>query len=159
MSFTAESNIPALADAVRQIETGLPGAKRAALGSIGFMLLNRQQQHFQQLSRTGSSNGVTWPKLTQQTMARRIAMQKRGIIAVAAPEQIGIVTGLLAKSFRFQIDGGNEVHITNTTLYSRFFAKKRPLYPTAMPSPWIESAESITQRSMDKLTNSVLKSI
>ncbi|MBS0206639.1 MAG: hypothetical protein JSS49_27495 [Planctomycetes bacterium] len=122
------------------------------LRSIGGMLLARQNEHFGQLSRTGSSNGVTWPAMDPDTLAKRKALQRRGLLANVDPSQLGVLTGRLAGSFRYRV-GEDSVRLVNVDPAANYFAGRRPLYPRTIPAPWLASAESIAQRKLDQLSN------
>lgn len=136
---------------VQRISAGLPATKRAALVSIGYRLLANQRQHFGQLVQSGSSLGVTWPKAAASTIARRRALQRRGLLANAEPDEIGVLTGGLARSFRFRLKS-DSVSLTNTDPQANYFASKRPIFPRTFPAAWLQDAETITQRKLDQLT-------
>lgn len=138
---------------IDRIQAGLPGAKRGALHSIGRDLLARERQHFGQLSKTGSSEGVSWPRMAESTLKKRLALQKRGLLANADPEQIGVLTGHLSKSFRYVTDNTTEVRLINTDKEASAFAARRPIFPPTVPPAWLSSSETIAQKSLDQLSN------
>jgi hypothetical protein len=140
---------------VRRIVSELPRTIQGTLTAIGFSLVGHQKQHFTQLSKTGASNGVAWPRLAESTLAKRRALQRRGLLANADPEQIGFLSGRLSKSFRFSSNSVDQVRLTNVDTAAGIFAQRRPLYPSTIPAPWLASAESITQRRIDRLTDSL----
>src|SRR4051812_16354924 len=111
--FKFSADFDGLVAEAERLQAELPAAKRQALTAIGYRLVALEKQHFHQLTETGSSNGVTWPKPSPATIARRKTLQRRGLLANAGPEDVGRTTGALGKAFRFVIKR-DSVHVTNT---------------------------------------------
>ena len=151
MPFVSRSDFSSDLSAIQQLPNELVRQQQSALKSIGFSLVAKQRQHFNQLTKTGSSNGVTWPAPAPATIARRRTLQRRGLLPNADPNQSGRVTGELGNSFRFSVRK-NSVVVVNTSAHANFFNVKRPLMPTAMPAEWQASSEAIVQRSLDRLS-------
>jgi hypothetical protein len=136
MPFVVKSDIHSESQAFRRLATERARDRRALTNQLGYYLLAKQNDHFQQLVKTGSSNGVAWPRLAESTLAKRRALQRRGLLAIADPEQIGIMTGWLASHFRFR-STANRVTITNTASYAGAFAARRPIFPATFPTQWL----------------------
>lgn len=150
MPFVVRSTIAAELQSFRRLATESATNRRPVLTQIGFYLLAKEQEHFNRLVTTGSSNGVTWPKPSDATLARRRALAKRGLLANADPEQIGVLSGKLAGGFRFRTTS-NQVRISNVTPYAGAFGARRPLYPTSFPGDWLAGCDAIAQRGIDRL--------
>jgi len=129
-----------------------PGLRGDILRQIGFVLVIKQKQHFQQLSRTGSSNGVTWRRQSPQTLKKRQRLQRQGRLA-AAPEQQGIESGNTAGGFLFKASvTDNSVKLMSKHSAAGFLkGSGRPPFPNTIPANWIDSAERVTQRRLDRL--------
>jgi hypothetical protein len=138
-------------DEVQRIAAGLPQTKRSALVSIGHKLLAREKAHFDQLTRSGSSLGVTWPGPAASTIKRRRSLQRRGLLNNVDPQQIGRLTGSLAAGFRFTVKG-DRVSVVNVDPQAGYFAHKRPIFPPTMPDAWVHDSETILQRKLDQLS-------
>ncbi len=156
MPFMAKANFEAEQEAFRRISAEGASGRRAVMNQIGFYLLAKEKEHFQRLSKTGSSNGVTWQKHSEQTRRRRIALALRGKLPNASPEQIGILTGWMASHFRFR-STSNQVRVTNTAPYAGAFAKARPIYPDTFPADWLAGCDSIVQRHFSNVTGGLSK--
>lgn len=151
MPFVVRSNIEAEQQFLRAISVERSTHRRSLMNQLGFYLVAKEKQHFQQLAKTRSSNGVTWPPHTESTRRRRYALAKAGKLTSVAPDTIGILTRYLLVSFRFRFTS-NQVRITNTAPYAGAFAKTRPIYPQTFPPNWLSGCEGIVQRYLDKLT-------
>lgn len=155
MPFIVHSNIESEFQAFRQIATESQSDRRAMMNQLGFYLLDKEKAHFNQLAKTGSSNGVTWPKHADATAKRRAALARRGRLTVQ-PDTIGIMTGFMASRFRFRANS-NQVRITNTAPYQGAFSVKRPIYPATFPAEWLSGCDSIVQSHSNKVTGGLSK--
>lgn len=156
MPFSFHFDVEGLAGQVQGIRDGLPPSKQRALTSIGYRLVSLEKQHFHQLTETGSSNGVSWPKPAAATLAHRKTLQRKGLLGNADPEDVGRTTGRLGNSFRFVVKR-DRVYLTNTDPKAGYFSAKRPLYPQSMPANWLASSEATVQRNLDQLSKSVFQ--
>lgn len=150
MPFTMHTDISSEKTALGALEAAMPGAAQSVLRRIGGALVRLEKEHFQQLSRTGSSNGVTWHVMDEDTLAKRKALQRRGLLANADPSQLGVLTGALLRGFRARVLR-DTVSLVNVDAAANYFAGRRPLYPSQIPSPWIAVANAIAQRHIEKL--------
>ena len=151
MPFTMHTDITSEQTELGRLAAAMPGAARSVLRNVGGALVKLEKEHFQQLSRTGSSNGVTWRVMDSDTLAKRKALQRRGLLANADPSQLGVLTGALLRGFRARVVR-DAVSLVNVDAAANYFAGRRPLYPNQIPSPWIAVANTIAQRQIDKLT-------
>lgn len=149
MPFEFRSTLDQTVRAMRQTREGFPQRRNRALQSMGFYMLAQERKHFGQLVATGSSNGVTWSKPAEATVRRRRALAKRGLLATADPERIGILSGEMAKGFRFRVTR-RSVRLINIVPYSNIFGFHRPIYPRTFPADWLQACDNITQRAIDK---------
>jgi hypothetical protein len=142
---TIDSDVQALANTIAH---QMPSVTSAALPQIGYALLALQKQHFDALSNGATSNGVTWPALKPSTLAKRRALQRKGLLATDDPEQIGVLTGRLRKSFAFRVKGSS-VRVMSTDPVQGPFGVRRPIFPKSMPPAWEDASERIVQRLID----------
>lgn len=149
MPFRVDSNIGQIRDAVSGQRERFPALRDKVLQRSGFYLLAQQKAHFDALVKTGTSNGVTWPRPAESTLRKRQALARRGLLANADPENVGVESGRLARGFRFRVRG-NRVLLVNITPYAGAFSVRRPIFPPSVPAAWQAGCEAITQQVIDK---------
>jgi hypothetical protein len=130
-----------------------PQTRREVLQQIGFVLVVKQKQHYQELSRSGSSNGITWKKQSTATLLKRQRLQRLGrLVSGTSPEQQGIETGNTAGAFKFKVSA-NSVRLMagQRSAANLLSGTGRPVFPQTIPANWQDSAERVAQRSLDRL--------
>lgn len=153
MPLTFHSNFDSDLEQIRRLAAQGPQTRREVLQQIGFVLVVKQKQHFNQLARTGSSNGVTWRRQSPQTLLKRQRLQRRGRLATStSPEQQGIESGNTAGSFFFKVKSDSvRLMAGQRTAAGLMLAGGRPVFPTTIPANWLDSAERVAQNRLDRL--------
>lgn len=154
MPFEFSNDIDRVRTVIDRMIDQYPAAKRRGLNAVGVVVLGLEKQHFQQLSKTGSSNGVMWPHMDADTLARRKALQRMGKLAAADPEQLGVLTGALARGFRYRVKD-DRVELRNVDPKANLFNARRPLFPVSVPARWAASSDVILQRSLNRFSKGV----
>lgn len=151
MPLEVRSTIEREQTALRQLAERLPQVRRSVLTRMGQYLVGRERKHFLDLTKSGSSNGVTWPKDAPITMEQRRRMASQGMLA--DPNQIGVRSGGILNGFRFHVDAdATSVTVLNRAPYANAFNSKRPIFPPSLPDSWLAGCERIAQATLDKET-------
>lgn len=149
--LTFRADFPQTSAALSRIVNEHRGVREQVMGDIGRALLFRQRLHYGQLVRTGSSNGVTWPTLAASTLRDRRSLARRGVIENTIVGFGGYRTGAIAAGFRYRVNlWGRRIILGNVQRYAGAFSARRPIYPTAMPSEWIDASEAATEKRLGK---------
>lgn len=137
---------------IQRLAKQSPQTRREVLQQIGFVLVARQRQHFAQLSRTGSSNGVTWKRQSPRTLLKRQRLQRRGRLAagVSSDQQV-IESGNTAGSFFFSVKTHSvRLMAGQRTAAGLLKSSGRQPFPNVIPANWLDSAERVAQRQLDR---------
>ena len=152
MPLTFRADITSEREQIQRLVRQAPQTRKEILTQIGFALVSKQRQHFQQLSRTGSANGVTWKRQAPQTLIKRLRLQRQGRLAAGvSPADQGILSGNTAGSFFFSVRP-NAVRLMagQRTAAGLLMSTGRPVFPATIPASWADSAERVTQSQLDR---------
>lgn len=135
--------------ALRQLAGRLPSISADALGRMGRYLVGQERKHFLTLARSGSSNGVTWPKDAPITLEQRRRLARQGLLA--DPDQVGIRSGAILRGFRARVNTAElAATVFNVAPHANAFNAKRKIFPESFPDAWLDGCERIAQRTLDQ---------